>query len=158
MERLFLCGPMGLLLKSTFMDQLSYFCQALPPPGELLHSGEVTGIYFVDNNSFFRHGFISKVNRRIDEILNDYTTTVNKKRKNPGSVHIRRGDHLEYEKLNGVTHLKTSYFFQAMDIYRDKLKHPVFIIVTDDPQWAYQHLHKSFKPYFTGKINGQFQC
>ena len=73
-------------------------------------------------------------------------------------VHIRRGDHLEYEKMNGVTHLKTSYFFQAMDIYRDKLKHPVFIIVTDDPQWAYQHLHNSFKPYFTGKIHGQLHC
>ena len=73
-------------------------------------------------------------------------------------VHIRRGDHLEYENLNGVPNLKKQYFLQAMDVYKETLQHPVFILVTDDPQWAFKQMHKSFKPYFTGKINGQFQC
>ena len=48
-------------------------------------------------------------------------------------VHIRRGDHLEYEKLNGAEHLKKQYFLKAMDLYKENLKHPVCIIVTDDP-------------------------
>ena len=97
---------------------------------------------------------------RLEEILADYTTTLNRKRKSKKvltsscelvCVHIRRGDHLEYERLNGANHLKKQYFLQAMDVYKENLKHPVFIIVTDDPQWAKNQIHKSFKPYFTGK-------
>ena len=110
--------------------------------------------------SFIRQRFVSKVNRRINEILKDYTTKINKKLKSkrisPEScelvcVHIRRGDHLEYENLNGVPNLKKQYFLQAMDVYKETLQHPVFILVTDDPQWAFKQMHKSFKPYFTGR-------
>ena len=98
----------------------------------------------------------------MDEILTDYTAKVNKKRRSKKMlaescelvcVHIRRGDHLEYEKLNGAEPLKKQYFLQAMDVYKENLKHPVFIIVTDDPQWAHTQIHKSFKPYFTGEIS-----
>jgi hypothetical protein len=60
---------------------------------------------------------------------------------------------LEYEKINGLAHLKKQYFLQAMDVYKENLRHPVFIIVTDDPQWAYKQIHKSFKPYFTGNMS-----
>ena len=65
-------------------------------------------------------------------------------------VHIRRGDHLEYEKLNDIKPLKRQYFLQAMDVYKENLKHPVFIIVTDDQDWAHRQIHRSFKPYYTG--------
>ena len=60
---------------------------------------------------------------------------------------------MEYEKLNGADHLKNQYFLQAMYVFMENLKHPVFIIVTDDPQWAHAQIHKSFKPYFTGFYN-----
>ena len=95
----------------------------------------------------------------MDEILADYVHKVNRKRKLKKisrsscelvCVHIRRGDHLEYERLNGAKHLKKQYFLQAMDVYQEELKHPVFVIVTDDPEWARKHIHKSFNPYFTG--------
>ena len=107
----------------------------------------------------FRNKFTSRVKTRLNEILQDYTTKINKKRKSRKisskscelvCVHIRRGDHLDYEEMNGVQHLKKQYFLQAMDLYKEKLKHPVFIIVTDDPDWAFRQIHQSFKPYFTG--------
>merc|ERR1712013_181117 len=107
----------------------------------------------------FRNRFTSRVKTRLNEILQDYTAKINKKRKSHKisskscelvCVHIRRGDHLDYEELNGVQHLKKQYFLQAMDLYKEKLKHPVFIIVTDDPDWAFRQIHQSFQPYFTG--------
>ena len=107
-----------------------------------------------------RQRFSDKVKHRLGEILADYTTRVNKKRKHKKisakscslvCVHIRRGDHLEYEKLNGADHLKKQYFLQAMDVYKESLRHPVFIIVTDDTQWAKDNIHRSFNPYYTGK-------
>ena len=110
---------------------------------------------------FIRNRFTSKVKKRIDQILTDFTKKVNKKGKSRKisaescelvCVHIRRGDHLEYETLNGVAHLKKQYFLQAMDIYKENLQHPVFIIITDDTHWAFTQIHRSFKPYFTGQI------
>ena len=117
--------------------------------------------HFSINLPYFRQRFVSKVNHRINEILDDYILKYKKKKKSKKNlrescelvcVHIRRGDHLEYETLNGAAHLKKHYFLQAMDTYKEQLKHPVFIIVTDDPHWAHSQIHKSFKPYFTGKI------
>ena len=67
-------------------------------------------------------------------------------------VHIRRTDHLEYEKINKVKHLTSRYFSQAMHLYSDSIKHPIFVIVTDDQEWALKNIHQSFKPYFTGAI------
>merc|ERR1712013_284948 len=62
----------------------------------------------VIRNAFtFRQRFTDKVEHRLREILADYTTRVNKKRKHKKistkscslvCVHIRRGDHLEYEE------------------------------------------------------------
>ena len=109
----------------------------------------------------YRQRFVTKVEQRLEEILTDYVSKVNsRKRKSKNKisrqscelvcVHIRRGDHLKYESLNGAPHLKKQYFLQAMDVYKESFKHPVFVIVTDDPTWAETQLHKSFKPYFTG--------
>lgn len=40
-----------------------------------------------------------------------------------------------------------------MDVYKENLKHPVFVIVTDDPVWADTNIYKSFQPYFTVDIS-----
>ena len=126
----------------------------------LLHSGShFLHILFRLSSFVYRQRFTDKVKHRLGEILADYTTRVNKKRKHKKisvkscslvCVHIRRGDHLEYEKLNGADHLKKQYFLQAMDVYKESLRHPVFIIVTDDTQWAKDNIHRSFNPYYTG--------
>ena len=106
----------------------------------------------------FRERFLLKAKKRLKEIVNHYVKRVNKKKNiriTPDDcdlvgVHIRRTDHLEFEKLNGADPLKPRYFVQAMESYSDKLQHTIFVIVTDDPEWARAEVHKSFKPYFTG--------
>ena len=32
----------------------------------------------------------------------------------------------------------------------EKLRRPVFVIVTDDPQWAKEQIPPGFRPVFTG--------
>ena len=39
---------------------------------------------------------------------------------------------------------------QAMQTYSDSLRHPVFVIVTDDPEWAVSSIPASFRPRLTG--------
>ena len=51
-------------------------------------------------------------------------------------IHIRRTDHVLYEEMNGAKPLTGRYFKQAMELYHEKLRHPIFVVVTDDPQWA----------------------
>ena len=92
--------------------------------------------------------------------MNKYVRKTNKKLKNRRitredcdivGVHIRRTDHIIYEKINGVVPLTGRYFKQAMELYHDNLKHPIFVIVTDDPQWAETELNNFFKVHFTGE-------
>ena len=36
-------------------------------------------------------------------------------------------------------------------MYADRLRHPIFVVVTDDPAWAREVIHPSFRPwYLTG--------
>ena len=96
----------------------------------------------------------------MNSIVNKYVRKTNKKLKNRRitredcdivGVHIRRTDHIIYEKINGVVPLTGRYFKQAMELYHDNLKHPIFVIVTDDPQWAETELNNFFKVHFTGE-------
>ena len=65
-------------------------------------------------------------------------------------IHIRRTDHVRYEKINGAAPLPARYFKLAMEAYHGKLKHPIFVVVTDDPEWAESHLGSFFNIHFTG--------
>ena len=42
--------------------------------------------------------------------------------------------------------------FKAMDYFAERLRHPVFVIVTDDPVWAKGQIPPGFRPVFTGKM------
>ena len=78
----------------------------------------------------FRERFIRKATGRLREIVNEYVRKVNKRKKSVKispddcdlvGVHIRRTDHLEFEKLNGATPLTRTYFTQAgMNILQEK--------------------------------------
>ena len=115
-------------------------------------------LYYTRKAFTFRERFIVKAKKRLKEIVDHYVKRMKKKKKigitaddcDIVGVHIRRTDHIEFEKLNGADHLKPRYFVQAMETFSDKLQHPIFVIVTDDPLWARKEVHKSFKPYFTG--------
>ena len=41
--------------------------------------------------------------------------------------------------------------FQAMDFLAEQLRHPIFVIVTDDPGWAKGQIPPGFRPFFTGE-------
>ena len=57
-------------------------------------------------------------------------------------VHIRRGDHLEYETENDMTNLDPQFYLLAMQSYREKFKietlqgRIIFVLVSDDKDWA----------------------
>jgi hypothetical protein len=57
------------------------------------------------------------------------------------AVHIRRGDYVHDQKTNayhGVCGLE--YYERAARLVAERLKKPHFIVVSDEPQWANQHL------------------
>ena len=78
----------------------------------------------------FRPRFIQRATQRLSEIVTEYVRKVNKRKKSVKispddcdlvGVHIRRTDHLEFEKLNGATPLTRTYFTQAgMNILQEK--------------------------------------
>ena len=54
------------------------------------------------------------------------------------SVHIRRGDYLNYPNLNGICTL--DYYKNAMNYFREKYKENIrFYIFTNDFEWAKSH-------------------
>lgn len=58
-------------------------------------------------------------------------------------VHIRRTDYINYIKKYNTTIPGKDYYVRAMDYYRKKYSHPVFIMASDDPQYC----KKTFKPF-----------
>ena len=50
------------------------------------------------------------------------------------SLHIRRGDYLEYEVLNNLAPM--SYYESAIEFMKLKIKNPVFFIFSDDIEWC----------------------
>lgn len=54
------------------------------------------------------------------------------------SIHIRRGD---YAGSSENLILPLSYYQQAIDFVSEKIDTPVFVVFSDDPAWAEQHLH-----------------
>ena len=59
-------------------------------------------------------------------------------------VHIRRGDHLQYETENDMKNLDHQYYLLAMNLYRIKFKKEtlqgriIFVLVSDDKDWVKQ--------------------
>ena len=47
---------------------------------------------------------------------------------------------------------------QAMDVYREKLRHPVFLLVTDDVAWVRHNIPQHhFRHFFTGGYNSSLK-
>lgn len=51
----------------------------------------------------------------------------------PVALQVRRGDYLKYKHL-GITHM--GYFQDAMDMVRQRIDKPQFVVVSDDPVWC----------------------
>jgi len=57
-------------------------------------------------------------------------------------IHVRRTDHLQYERDNDMKNLDLEYYLRAMQLYRKKFarhhlrKLLIFVLLTDDMQWG----------------------
>ncbi|XP_023345764.1 uncharacterized protein LOC111714792 [Eurytemora carolleeae] len=55
-------------------------------------------------------------------------------------IHNRRTDHLKFQKDVGFIPVKTSYFLESMELFREEYKNVVFIYVSDDMTWAKENI------------------
>jgi hypothetical protein len=51
-------------------------------------------------------------------------------------VHIRRGDYLTWPSRENPAVLEKEWYVRAMDRMREKVKNPIFLLLTDDPYYA----------------------
>ena len=66
-------------------------------------------------------------------------------------VHIRRTDHVQYEAGLGYSGVTRQYFIRAMDLYTENLRHPVFIVATDNEAWVEENIpRRLFGHFYTG--------
>ena len=107
-----------------------------------------------------RNSIIEEARHRLEAVVEDYLDKANQNREEKISrtscdlvgVHVRRRDHIKYEERLGLDTLTRQYFMEAVDLYRERLKQPIFLIVTDDPDWVRRELPPHhFPQYTTGK-------
>ena len=70
-------------------------------------------------------------------------------------IHHRRGDHLKFEQVMKIPHITMSYLSPSMDMYRDKYKNAVFLYVSDDKEWAKQHLTRDKELVFSWSLSAK---
>ena len=58
-------------------------------------------------------------------------------------VHVRRTDYLPYmaKRYQGVE-VRADFFLEAFRRMRGRLANPIFVVTTDDPNWADENLAK----------------
>ena len=75
-------------------------------------------------------------------------------------IHVRRTDHLQYERDNDMPNLDSQYYLSAMQLYRIKFKKEhkrkmlIFVLLSDDIQWGKSKLSPKVKEgdlYFGGQ-------
>jgi len=87
-------------------------------------------IYFIGYEEKIKNFFIPKDKSIFEtddavEILNSYYDTV--------SLHFRRGD---YKTSGFIEPAGMDYYYEAIDIIKQKVKNPFFYIFTDEPEWV----------------------
>ncbi|CAH1777962.1 unnamed protein product [Owenia fusiformis] len=69
-------------------------------------------------------------------------------------IHIRRGDMLDYNNVKlGYTVADEFYIQKAMTYYLSKYTNVVFIVASDDPEWAKQTVNQSLRKYYMSHQN-----
>ena len=70
-------------------------------------------------------------------------------------THVRRGDYMLKEHLDrGYRPAPLAYLRKAMDYYRSKFSHTVFVVSSDDLSWCVQHLNFSDVAFVSGVDHG----
>lgn len=76
-----------------------------------------------------------KYKRKIERLL------IKVQNENSVSIHIRRGDYLADENKNIFETLKIEYFYNAIEMIKEKIDNPIFYFFSDDTEW----LKRNFK-------------
>jgi len=105
----------------------------------------------IRNSLVFKTHFIEKAKLQLKFSLKKWMSK-NKKRVKKSditganityvAIHHRRGDHLKYERVMKIPHITLAYLGPTMDLYRAKYKTVVFLYVSDDKEWAKQHMSR----------------
>ena len=73
-------------------------------------------------------------------------------------VHNRRTDHLQYQLEGGWRIIQPGYFLEGLEVYRQwarqSNKHPLFLFVSDDLDWAREELLPRIKTKGCGGAGG----
>jgi galactoside 2-L-fucosyltransferase 1/2 len=71
-------------------------------------------------------------------------------------IHNRRTDYLDFRRdILKRKKLYNSFFFDAMDYYRDEFDNVVFVYVSDDMEWGRKRFRKSENVFFVGCGNSE---
>ncbi|XP_045582891.2 galactoside alpha-(1,2)-fucosyltransferase 1 [Procambarus clarkii] len=89
----------------------------------------------------FRDEVLNRAEDNINKALQTVNASYTRKDVTLITVHVRRGDYAQYIKKHfKMTLLDEVYFKQAFDYFRNRVKNPVFLIVSNDHPWCTKHL------------------
>lgn len=90
--------------------------------------------YFNDFQEIIRNEFqfnYENIGNKNNEVLGNIRNNIS-----AVSLHVRRGDYLKSPYFISME----DYYNSAIDYIKKKLKNPIFILFSDDPQWVYEKL------------------
>ena len=83
--------------------------------------------------------FLPEISKKAEEILAKCVKF--SEEDNLVSIHIRRGDYLDFEPIYGNI-CTDKYYEKAINYILDRIKNPVFIVITNDEKWAVEWVKK----------------
>lgn len=124
------------LITESLLDD-SYYVGDYPEPRDLFleHRKLLHSIFK------FRDEVKENAIQNINNALQRFNATYHKRNFPIVTVHVRRTDYKRHMKIiHNLTQLGTLYFTNAFEFYKKRLKRPVFLVVSDDPDWCRQYL------------------
>lgn len=117
----------------------------------------IFGYYFILNDYFQSENYFLRYKQEIVEIFSFDTSKISNsvasylkqiKSQKLISIHLRRGDYLKPEVKNIHGLCSIEYYLEAIEIFKQKVNNPQFILFSDEPEKAELEL----KPYLSDFI------
>ncbi|KAK8380173.1 hypothetical protein O3P69_016663 [Scylla paramamosain] len=115
----------------------SFYVYTNPAPRDLLSAHRA----LVQSLFKFRDEVVKAAIKNIDAALKPFNATYYERDFSIITVHVRRTDYTWFIKHKyNLSQLDELYFTRAFQFYRERLKQPVFLVLSDDPKWCKQKL------------------
>ena len=135
-ERLFrMVGIHVVSVPENFIFYQKVFC--FKSKNELFRGTWQSERYFEHVKANIRKTFVFNMN-----LLSEQTSTIalQMRQETSVSIHIRRGDYLSDQYVDGFTGVCTvNYYENAIEQMQDQHENPCFYVFTDDKEWANEH-------------------